>query len=43
LFNKPYGAPGPSEAQWRQHYAEDVHFSDPTQERDGISAYIKAQ
>ena len=43
LFNKPYGAPGPSEAQWRQLYAEDVHFSDPTQERDGISAYIKAQ
>ena len=36
LFNKPYGAPGPSEAQWRQLYAEDVHFSDPTQERDGI-------
>jgi hypothetical protein len=43
LFSKPYGAPGPSEAQWRELYAEDVHFSDPTQERDGIAAYIAAQ
>ena len=33
LFIKPYGAPGPSEAQWRELYAEDVHFSDPTQEQ----------
>ena len=43
LFSKPYGAPGPSEAQWRELYADDVQFSDPTQERQGIAAYIAAQ
>lgn len=43
LFTKSYGAPGPSEAQWRALYAEDVHFQDPTQERLGIAAYIAAQ
>jgi hypothetical protein len=43
LFTKPYGAPGPSEAQWRELYTDDVHFSDPTQERQGIGAYIAAQ
>ncbi len=43
LFTKPYGAPAPSEAQWRQAYAEDVHFQDPTQERQGITAYLEAQ
>jgi hypothetical protein len=43
LFTKPYGAPGPTEAQWREVYADDVQFSDPTQERQGIAAYIAAQ
>ncbi len=43
LFTKPYGSPAPSEAQWRELYAENVHFQDPTQERQGIAAYIKAQ
>lgn len=43
LFSKPYGAPGPSEEEWRALYAEDVLFQDPTQERRGIDAYIKAQ
>jgi len=43
LFTKPYGAPAPSEAQWRSAYAADVHFQDPTQEHRGIDAYIKAQ
>ena len=43
LFTKPYGAPAPSEALWRELYAEDVHFQDPTQERQGIAAYIAAQ
>jgi hypothetical protein len=43
LFTKPYGAPAPSEAQWRAAYAEDVHFQDPTQEHSGLTAYIKAQ
>ena len=43
LFTKPYGSPAPSEAQWRAAYAPDVHFQDPTQEHQGIDAYIKAQ
>ncbi len=43
LFTKPYGAPGPTPEQWRALYAEDVHFSDPTQERQGLNAYIVAQ
>ncbi|MEY4360143.1 MAG: hypothetical protein RLZZ631_1629 [Cyanobacteriota bacterium] len=43
LFTKPYGAPPPSEAQWRELYAEDVHFQDPTQEHQGIAAYLAAQ
>ena len=43
LFTKPYGEPGPTPDQWRAVYAEDVHFIDPTQERQGIEAYIKAQ
>lgn len=43
LFTKPYGAPAPSDAQWRELYADDVHFQDPTQEKRGIDAYIVAQ
>lgn len=43
LFTKPYGAPGPTPEQWRALYAEDVHFTDPTQERQGLAAYIAAQ
>lgn len=43
LFTKPYGAPAPSEAQWREFYADDVHFQDPTQEKRGIQAYLDAQ
>ena len=43
LFTKPYGEPSPTPDQWRAVYAEDVHFIDPTQERQGIEAYIKAQ
>lgn len=43
LFTKPYGAPAPTEAQWRELYADDVHFQDPTQEKQGIAAYLAAQ
>ena len=43
LFTKPYGSPAPSKEQWRALYAEDVHFQDPTQERSGLDAYIRAQ
>lgn len=43
LFSKPYGAPAPTEAQWRALYADNVHFQDPTQERQGIAAFLAAQ
>ena len=43
LFTKSYGGPAPSEQQWRDLYAADVQFEDPTQKRQGINAYIKAQ
>lgn len=43
LFSKAYGAPGPSAEQWRALYSDAVHFQDPTQERQGIDAYIHAQ
>ena len=43
LFTKPYGAPAPSEAQWRQAYSEDVVFEDPTQKQQGLKAYLEAQ
>ncbi|AFY27400.1 hypothetical protein Cyagr_0194 [Cyanobium gracile PCC 6307] len=43
LFTKTYGAPGPTEQQWRAVYDPNVHFQDPTQERQGLEAYIAAQ
>ena len=43
LFTKPYGSPGPSAEQWRAVYDAKVHFQDPTQEKQGIEAYITAQ
>lgn len=43
LFTKPYGAPAPSREQWLALYSESVHFVDPTQEHQGIEAYLKAQ
>ena len=27
LFTKPYGTPGPTAAQWKAVYADDVHFT----------------
>ena len=43
LFTKPYGQSAPTESQWRELYDEQVCFKDPTQERQGIKAYIEAQ
>ena len=43
LFTKPYGQAAPTESQWRELYDEQVFFQDPTQERQGIEAYIAAQ
>jgi len=43
LFTKPYGVAAPDGQQWRDVYADDVQFEDPTQKRSGIDAFIKAQ
>jgi hypothetical protein len=43
LFTKPYGVAAPTAEQWRKVYAENVHFEDPTQSKDGVDAYILAQ
>ena len=43
LFTKPYGAPAPSEAQWRAAYSDNVVFEDPTQKHQGLDAYLAAQ
>ena len=43
LFSKPYGAPAPSPEQWRAAYSEAVIFEDPTQQQQGLDAYLAAQ
>ncbi len=43
LFNKPFGAKGPSKEEWAKYYCDDVIFIDPTQEKLGLTAYIEAQ
>ncbi len=43
LFTKPYGQSAPTETQWGELYDEQVRFQDPTQERQGIKAYVAAQ
>jgi hypothetical protein len=43
LFTKPYGAPAPTEAQWRAAYSDNVVFEDPTQKHPGLDAYLAAQ
>jgi len=43
LFTKPYGAPAPTEQQWREAYSDDVVFEDPTQKKKGLKAYLDAQ
>ena len=43
LFNLSYGEKAPSRKDWESLYNKDVKFIDPTQERNGIDAYIKAQ
>ena len=43
LFNKPYGADGPTKEIWEKYYQNDVTFIDPTQEKYGLDAYIDAQ
>ena len=43
LFTKSYGQSAPTETQWRELYDEQVCFQDPTQDRQGIEAYVAAQ
>ena len=43
FFNLSYGEKAPSRNEWESLYNEQVKFIDPTQEKNGIDAYIKAQ
>ena len=43
LFTKPYGADAPTKQKWAEFYNENVIFTDPTQETEGLDAYVKAQ
>ena len=43
FFNLSYGEKAPSREEWESMYNQQVKFIDPTQERNGIDAYIKAQ
>jgi len=43
FFNLSYGEEAPSREEWESLYNQQVKFIDPTQEINGIVAYIKAQ
>ena len=43
FFNLSYGEKAPSREEWESLYNQQVKFIDPTQEKNGIAAYIKAQ
>ena len=43
FFNLSYGEKAPSREEWESLYNQQVKFIDPTQEKSGIDAYIKAQ
>ena len=43
FFNLSYGDKAPSREEWESLYNKHVIFIDPTQEKSGIDAYIKAQ
>ena len=43
FFNLSYGEKAPSREEWESLYNQHVKFIDPTQEKNGIGAYIKAQ
>tara|TARA_B100000700_G_C15054584_1_gene862147 strand:+ start:1013 stop:1438 length:426 start_codon:yes stop_codon:yes gene_type:complete len=43
FFNLSYGDEPPSRKEWESLYSEKVKFIDPTQEKNGIDEYIKAQ
>tara|TARA_Y100001968_G_C19424842_1_gene753754 strand:+ start:895 stop:1320 length:426 start_codon:yes stop_codon:yes gene_type:complete len=43
FFNLSYGEKPPSRKEWERLYSKNVRFIDPTQEKNGIDAYINAQ
>ena len=43
FFNLSYGEKAPSREEWESLYNKKVKFIDPTQEKNGIDEYIKAQ
>tara|TARA_Y100001968_G_scaffold225617_1_gene208450 strand:- start:543 stop:968 length:426 start_codon:yes stop_codon:yes gene_type:complete len=43
FFNLSYGEKPPSREVWESLYNEQIIFIDPTQKRNGIDEYIKAQ
>tara|TARA_B100000965_G_C19570210_1_gene748731 strand:- start:579 stop:1004 length:426 start_codon:yes stop_codon:yes gene_type:complete len=43
FFNLSYGEEAPSREEWETLYNKQVKFIDPTQEKNGIDAFIKAQ
>ena len=43
FFNLSYGEKAPSREEWESLYNQQVKFIDPTQEKNGIDEYIKAQ
>ncbi len=43
FFNLSYGDNPPSRGEWESLYNKNVKFIDPTQEKNGIDAYIEAQ
>ena len=36
LFTKPYGTDAPTKQKWAEFYNENVIFTDPTQETEGL-------
>ena len=43
FFNLSYGERAPSKEEWKALYNDNVKFIDPTQEKNGIDAYISSQ
>jgi len=40
LFTKPYGTNAPTKQKWAEFYNENVIFTDPTQETEGLDSYF---
>ena len=40
LFTKPYGTDAPTKEKWAEFYNENVIFTDPTQETEGLDCLL---